>query len=115
MKKTKASDRPPIPVPEGFEEIWGDWIEYKKVEKKQSYQSPKTEQKGFNNLYNLSGGDPFIARQIVDQSMANLWEGLHPLKNIQNANGYVANTGGPKNSVAEWAELARKAAQTGTF
>ena len=44
------------------------------------YKSPLAEQKGITHMVNLSGGIVAHARQIVDQSMAQNWEGLFALK-----------------------------------
>lgn len=60
------------------------WLEYKK-ERKQSYK-----QKGLEALYhklvNLSNGDPHTAMLIVEQSMANNYQGLFELKGGNNGN-----------------------------
>ena len=58
-----------------------EWIRYKK-EKKYSY-TPLGLKKCISRLQNLCGGDPYIAQQIVDNSMANGYSGLFPLKNKQ--------------------------------
>lgn len=69
-----ASFRPAIDI----------WLEYKK-ERKQSYK-----QKGLEALYhklvNLSNGDPHTAMLIVEQSMANNYQGLFELKGGNNGN-----------------------------
>ena len=39
----------------------------------------------------LSGGDPVIANAVVEQSMANNYAGVFPLKNNNNANGRQSN------------------------
>lgn len=60
------------------------WLTYKK-ERKQTYK-----QMGFNSFYNklikLSGGDPNIADMIVEQSMANNYQGIFELKGGNNGN-----------------------------
>ena len=63
-----------------FKEIWEEWKLYKKEEHRDRYKSPKTEQKAFNNLYNLAGGDLETAREIVNYSIANKYKGLFELK-----------------------------------
>jgi hypothetical protein len=60
------------------------WLTYKK-ERKQTYK-----QMGFNSFYKklikLSGGDPNIADMIVEQSMANNYQGIFELKGGNNGN-----------------------------
>ena len=54
------------------------WLEYKK-EKRQSYK-PRGLESFKKRLYELSGGDPVAADAIVEQSMANNYQGIFPLK-----------------------------------
>lgn len=67
-----------------LKEVFADWLEYKK-DRKESYKSEKSIKICYNKLVKLSGNNPNIARQIVEQSMANNWAGLFALKN--NGNG----------------------------
>ncbi|MFD2890026.1 Lin1244/Lin1753 domain-containing protein [Chitinophaga cymbidii] len=69
-----------FPSPE-FEAIWKEWIEFKRTEKRKRYRTQLAEQKGITHLVNLSGGDYSVAKLIVEQSMAQNWEGLFALKN----------------------------------
>jgi hypothetical protein len=55
------------------------WLEYKKA-KRQSYASEKSIETCYKNLLRISNGNPDTARQIVEQSIANNWAGLFPLK-----------------------------------
>lgn len=64
-----------------FKEIWEDWKSYKKEEHRDKYKSPKTEQRAFDNLYKLAGGDLETAREIVNHSIVNKYKGLFELKN----------------------------------
>ena len=61
-----------------FQPIVADWLAYKS-ERGQTYR-----QRGFDAFYahllELSSGDAGRARKIVEQSMANKWAGLFPLK-----------------------------------
>jgi hypothetical protein len=66
--------------------IWDAWKEYKRDEHRKSYKSAKTEQQAINQLYDLSGGNPETALKIVQQSIANQWQGLFELKTIKNGN-----------------------------
>lgn len=65
------------------------WLEYKK-EKRQTYK-PRGLEAFKKRLMGLSGGDPVIANAIVEQSMANNYAGVFPLKNNNNANGRQSN------------------------
>lgn len=62
-----------------FLEIFNFWLEYKK-EKKQSYSSKKSILICFKNLLKLSNNNSIIAKQIVEQSIANNYSGLFQLK-----------------------------------
>ena len=70
------------------------WLTYKK-ERKQTYK-----QMGFNSFYKklikLSGGDPNIADMIVEQSMANNYQGIFELK----GGNYGNSTSRPTDSQA---------------
>ena len=66
-----------------FEVVFNTWLEYKR-ERRESYKSQKSIQACYNKLFKLAGGNPFIAGLIVEQSMANNWAGLFPLKSDNN-------------------------------
>jgi hypothetical protein len=63
-----------------FKKLWEQWIEYKKEEHKDSYKSSKTEQIAINNLLKLSGEDLEVAKEIVNNSIANKYKGLFEIK-----------------------------------
>lgn len=63
-----------------FDKVVQEWYQYKK-EKGQSYKSQIGKTKFVNKLNELSGGNADIARQIIEQSMANNWAGIFELKN----------------------------------
>lgn len=63
-----------------FENLWKEWVEYKSVEHKDKYKSIKTEQKAFQHLLELSGGNLETAKQIVNLSIVNKWKGLFEIK-----------------------------------
>lgn len=69
-------------VEPSFQPIVADWLAYKS-ERGQTYR-----QKGFDAFYShllqISFHSPGIARQIIEQSMANNWAGLFPLKIVNN-------------------------------
>ena len=72
-----------------MEAVITKWLEYKK-EKRQTYK-PRGLEAFKKRLMGLSGGDPVIANAIVEQSMANNYAGVFPLKNNNNANGQQSN------------------------
>ena len=61
-----------------FFDVVKDWLEYKK-ERGEAYQS-----RGLTSFYNkllkLSDGDPTKAKDIIEESKANNWSGIFPLK-----------------------------------
>ena len=67
-----------------MEAVITKWLEYKK-EKRQTYK-PKGLESFKRRLMTFSGGDPIIADAIVEQSMANNYAGVFPLKNNHHAN-----------------------------
>lgn len=62
-----------------MESVITKWLEYKK-EKRQSYK-PRGLASFKKKLMEMSGGDPLIADEIVEQSMASNYQGIFPLKN----------------------------------
>lgn len=67
-------------VEEEFTDAFSEWIEYKKA-RKENYKTEKSLIAAYNKLKNLSGNDPVIAKEIVEQSLANNWAGLFELQN----------------------------------
>lgn len=63
-----------------FIETFTEWLQYKK-QRKESYKTEKSIKLCYQKLVKLSDNNPEIARQIVEQSMANNWAGLFELKN----------------------------------
>lgn len=62
-----------------FVPIVTEWLTHKRKVKK-GYKTESGIRKMYDNLYNWSCGNPDIAQKIVDQSIANNWDGLFPLK-----------------------------------
>lgn len=65
-------------VPE-FVNCVTEWLLHKKAIKK-GYKTVAGVKKMYNNLIKFSNNNPEIAQMIVDQSIANNWDGLFPLK-----------------------------------
>lgn len=56
-----------------------EWLTHKKKIKK-GYKTEAGIKKMYNALFEMSHGDSSIAQMIIDQSIANNWDGLFPLK-----------------------------------
>ena len=65
-----------------FSEIFFQWINYKS-ERRNKYGTQGSIKLCYDNLLELSGNNPSIAKQIVKQSMANNWSGLFPIKSVK--------------------------------
>ena len=84
------------------------WLAYKK-EKGKMYKPI-----GFKNFYKklceLSGNNPQISMSIIEQSMANNYDGIFPLRNNNNNNNYGRETITDKirRSVAEASEFSQQ-------
>lgn len=76
--------KPDFVSPE-FTDAFSTWLEYKR-ERKESYKSEKSLKAAYSKLLKLSGNNPCIASEIVEQSMANNWAGLFELKTEHNGN-----------------------------
>jgi hypothetical protein len=62
-----------------YQEIVREWLSYKR-ERKESYKSVRSMQAFVAKLTKLSQGNPKIAREIINQSIANNWAGIFQLK-----------------------------------
>ncbi len=60
-------------------EKWKQWIDFRKKLKK-PYKTKEGETGAFKRLMELSDGDTGNAIRIIEQSVANEWQGLFPLK-----------------------------------
>jgi len=85
-----------------FQNLWEEWIEYKKEEHKDRYKSTKTEQKAINNLVKLSGGSLVVATEIVNNSIANKYKGLFEIK-------YYGQKVAPKNKIEQYQDWIQNA------
>ena len=70
----------------GYEiiEIWDKWKDYKFNHFKFKYKTIQSEQAAFDSLFELCGKNLEIAKEIINQSMANGWKGFFLPKNSQN-------------------------------
>jgi hypothetical protein len=67
-------------------ELFKQWLDYKR-EKKNTYKGEKSMRTMAKKLFEMAGGDIVTARAIVEQSMANNWQGLFELKTDGGAGG----------------------------
>lgn len=63
-----------------FEDAFTAWLDYKKKQFRFEYKTERSLKAAYADLVRLSGGDPYIATRIVEQSMSNGWKGLFELK-----------------------------------
>ena len=63
-----------------FGEIWDLWIDYRK-EKRLSKYKKIGEQAALKKLSEMSSGNIDMAKKIIEQSIANNWQGLFEIKN----------------------------------
>ncbi len=75
-------------VSEEMREVFTEWLDYKR-ERHESYKSLRSLRVCYNRLLSLSGGDPEVARQVVERSIAANYKGLFPLKNSAYANSQL--------------------------
>jgi hypothetical protein len=81
------------------------WLSYKK-EKAQSYK-PTGFKTFYKKLCELSGNNPQVAMEIIEQSMQNNYAGIFPLKNNNNY-GRETITDKIRRSVAEASEFSQQ-------
>lgn len=70
-------------VTEDFIPILEKWLEYKQA-KKQEYKNESSLSAFCKKLVNLSSGNSVTATKIVEESLANNWSGVFPLKEQSN-------------------------------
>ena len=62
---------------------WNDYLDYRKTKDNFRYKDAKSHALAVKNLFLLCSKNPDLAQSVVDQSRANGWTGLFPLKNQQ--------------------------------
>ena len=67
-------------VEEQFKDVFNSWLQYKK-ERKETYKTQTSLEACYRNLKKLSDDNPEKANAIVENSFANNYSGLFPLKN----------------------------------
>lgn len=69
-----------------FEDLWKEWLDYKDEIKKQ-YKTQRGAKSSFTQLKNLSNGDYYKAKAILEQSYRKSWDGFYDIKDW-NSNDY---------------------------
>jgi len=116
IKTSTKVDAKRIFVSPEFENVFAVWLEYKH-QRHESYKSDLSLKTCYNKLVKLSGNDPSVAMAIVEQSMANNWAGLFPLKNQNNGNNRTSDwqqtngAGREQRAAAYMSAVARLAAE----
>jgi len=68
-----------------LKECWLDFLDYRRSSNKGLYKTQQSETTQFNKLCEYANNDAKTAREIVDQTIGNEWQGLFPLKENQKA------------------------------
>lgn len=90
-------------------QAWEEWKQYRREMKIKAYKpTPRSEGAAINNLIKMSGGDHAIQAAIIQQSMANGYQGLFELKGGNHAGSKQAANGTSlyeqsQSKLAEWA------------
>jgi len=90
-EKNNNADAWILKVDDKFKDTVSMYLDYRKG-RKESYKTEKSFMLMVNKLIQMSGNNPIIAKQIVEQSMINNWAGLFELK--QNNNKSYEQTAG---------------------
>ena len=72
---------------ERFSDAWNFWLKFKKDSFRFTYKTPISEQTALKQLFEISNGKEETALSIIENSVANGYKGLFPLKNGNNGNG----------------------------
>lgn len=87
MSAKNGHEEIPLPFTDSeFTEKWKEWLQYRKERRLGAY-APTGLKSTFTRLKKMCHDDPRIAIEVIDQSLANNWQGLFELK--QNFNGKV--------------------------
>lgn len=81
-----------------YQEIVREWLSYKR-ERKETYKTVRSMQAFVAKLTKLSNGNPKIAREIINQSIANNWAGIFQLKIDQRNDDNKSHTNRPSSTV----------------
>ena len=76
-----------------YMEAFQEWLDYKKA-RKETYKTQMGVKKCYSLLLNLSRNNPAVAKQIIDQSIANNWAGLFELKTLGKVSAHSTGESG---------------------
>lgn len=80
-------------VSDEFKNLWKDWKEYRLAEFKSSYKSIKSEQTALIHLKNISQNNEIAAREIIQTTMGNHYQGFFALKKQINGSATYSTVG----------------------
>jgi hypothetical protein len=86
-----------------FAEAWQLWLEYLKQTTRQ-YKSKRSERIGYDQFIKKSGGNPQRAMEMVQNTIANGYQGLFPAKSYGNNNSTYTGRSEERANVADAAE-----------
>lgn len=70
-------------IPEAEETEWAEvvnqWFDYKRSEKKQSYKTELSSKIAVKKIHEYSDGNIHVARETVENAIANNWQGIHAM------------------------------------
>lgn len=95
MKQFKPKDNG-VQLPwnhEIFIEKWQEWLRYRS-ERRIARYTPTGLKRTFSKLLTDSNGDMNTAIAIIDQSLAQAWQGLFPIKQNNNGTNRQFNSAG---------------------
>ena len=69
---------------------WNEWLQERKERKLKKY-TDRGLKAAMTHLLTIANQDEQIAIQIINQTIAQGWQGLFPLKNVSNAQNHTGN------------------------
>lgn len=93
VKKSKVNKSNSLEIPQELQESWDAFVEMRKRLKKPLTEH--AEQLAYKKLMDLSSQDLNISKAILEQSVLNSWQGLYPVKEVNN---YARTTNAPRDN-----------------
>lgn len=118
-EKSSAKKEKELIMPDEFRRLWEEWSQYRKDRRFKPYAGIKWEQKAVDNLLELSNKDPAMAKDILEQTYRNNYQGFFKLKQnngkptYQNS-GFSGNTAGQNGKISARTILAQRLAGKAT-
>lgn len=92
---------------ENFKKVWNFWKKYKHEEHKFQYKTYLSEQAALKKLGELSGHDEQVAIRIIEQSLANGWQGFFELNNTEHGKKSITGMQGSMQDIIDQRERRR--------